>query len=195
MKVYPDIQSKYLVWFLLTYWFVQVISQGLRITPECLGNPLMIVEANDDIYLDSFSDSYLHPFTWRIYWHWNYTVFDFWIFFCEAFGRGSWFTRHFKPRFDWYWKPGLNLLTSKPVTRLLDPKEVGGSLTCPSLSFKKPLQAGDTPRGSRGEVGQGPRLMELTAGTERPQLLFQGLQKRYCADIKCEWSQSCLHMS
>lgn len=58
MKVYPDMQSKYLVWFLLSYWFVQIIiSQGLHITPECLENPLLIAEANDDIYLDSFSDS------------------------------------------------------------------------------------------------------------------------------------------
>lgn len=63
MKLYPDMQSKYLVWFLSTYWFVQIfIFQGLRITPECLENPLLIAEANDDIYLDSFSDSYLHPF-------------------------------------------------------------------------------------------------------------------------------------
>lgn len=90
---------------------------------------------------------------WHIYWHWNYTVFDCWIFFCKAFALGSWFTRHFKPQFDWYWKLGLDLLVRKPVTHLLDPKEVGGSLMCPSLSFKKPLQAGDTSRA----LGGGPR--------------------------------------
>lgn len=108
---------------------------------------------------------------WRIYWHWNYTVFDCWIFFCKAFALGSWFTRHFKPQFDWYWKLGLNLLMRKPVTHLLDPKEVGGSLMCPSLSFKKPLQAGDTSQGSAGDLGQGPHLVELTVGMEGPPLV------------------------
>lgn len=43
---------------------------------------------------------------------------------------------------------------------------------CPSLSFKKPLQAGDTSRApGGGHLGQGPHLVELTVGMEGPPLV------------------------
>lgn len=57
------------------------------------------------------------------------------------------------------------------MTHLLDPREVEGSLVCPSLYFKKLLQVGDAPEGSSC-----PSLAELTAIAYAPQLLLQGLQ-------------------
>lgn len=57
---------------------------------------------------------------------------------------------------------------------LLDPKEVGGSLAHPSLSFKV-LQVGDVSWGSSCGA-RTPRLVELTVGAEELQLLLQGLQ-------------------
>ena len=102
MTVYPDMQSKYLVWLWLTCWFVWIfISQGLRITPECLENPLLIAEANDGICLDSFSDSYLHPFTCGAF-----IGTEIILCLIVEYSSAKLLAEDLGSLFDWYWKPG-----------------------------------------------------------------------------------------
>lgn len=146
MKVYPDMRSRYLIWFLLTYWFVWIIIfQALHITPECLEKTLLTAEPNDDICLDSFSDSYLHPFTCD-----TFICTEIIMCLIAEYSSAKLLAEELGSHAISSWKPGLNLLVRNPVDHLLDPKEVGGSLIGTSLSFKKPLQFGDTPQGSGG---------------------------------------------
>lgn len=123
MNVHPDMQSKCVVCFLLTYWFDWIIiSQELGITPECLEKPLFLAEPNDDVYLDSFSDSYLHPLTCGTFIGTEMT-----LYLIVEYSSAKILAEDLSSRaisslgLTGSEKKGLNLLTRKPITHLLVP--------------------------------------------------------------------------